>query len=66
MNGDAQNTPNKNSPDGAKLSGEQRVAILARKLERLREDRAKRDRKDSEWMAEIERELEELKSSLTD
>lgn len=51
-------------PNGAKLSGEQRIAMLSRKLERFRESHDKKDRAAREWIAEMERELEELKSSL--
>jgi hypothetical protein len=53
-------------PNGDKLSGEQRIQMLSRKLERFRESHDKRDRAAREWIAEMERELEELKNSLTD
>ena len=52
-------------PKSDKMSGEQRIAMLSRKLERFRESHDKKDRAAREWMAEIEREIVELKSSLT-
>lgn len=66
MTATEEKTATANAPNGATLSGEQRVAMLSRKLERFRESHDKRDRAAREWMAEIEREIEELKSSLTD
>lgn len=63
MTGEGQNSVTK-LPDDAKLSGEQRIAMLSRKLERFRESHDKKDRAAREWIAEMERELDELKSSL--
>jgi hypothetical protein len=57
-------SPVKNLPDGATLSREQRIALLSRKLERFRESHDKKDKAAREWIAEMERELEDLKSSL--
>jgi hypothetical protein len=54
----------KTTPGSAKLSGEQRIALLSRKLERFRESHDKKDRDARAWIAEMERELRELKSSL--
>lgn len=58
---------NKSSTEAEKsdrLTPEQRITFLSRKLERFRESHDKKDRAAREWMAEIEREIEELKSSL--
>jgi hypothetical protein len=64
MTGEQQKSSVQNLPDGAKLSSEQRITMLARKLERFRESHDKKDRAAREWIEEMERELEELKSSL--
>jgi hypothetical protein len=61
-----ENSSIKNDPGGATLSGEQRINMLSRKLERFRESHDKKDKAAREWIAEMERELRELKSSLTD
>lgn len=66
MTGVEEKTATINTPNGGKLSGEQRIALLSRKLERFRESHDKKDRDAREWIAEMERELQELKSSLTD
>jgi hypothetical protein len=66
LTGLEEKTATTNTPNGATLSGEQRIALLSRKLERFRESHDKKDRDAREWIAEMERELQELKSSLTD
>lgn len=53
-----------NPPGGGRLTLEQRISMLARKLERFRESHDKKDRDGRAWIEEMERELDELKSSL--